>query len=90
MGLWAMVYLWHKDPNNLQGIMVDYFKNWGEQENLYPREGWKYSFQKTFNVSIEDFYVEFDAFMENPRVEQISILKTNDEFIKATFSPGVP
>ena len=90
MGLWAMVYLWHKDPNNLQGIMVDYFKNWGEQENLYPREGWKYSFQKTFNISIEDFYVEFDAFMEKPRVDQVSILKTNDEFIKATFSPGAP
>jgi len=51
MGMWAMVYLWHKDPDNLQGIMVDYFKNMGEQENLHPREGWKYSFEKTFNIS---------------------------------------
>ena len=90
MGLWAMVYLWHKDPNNLQGIMVDYFKNWGEQENLHPREGWKYSFQETFNISIEDFYTEFDAFMAKPRAEQVSILKTNEEFIAATFSPATP
>ena len=88
MGLWAMVYLWHKDPNNLQGIMVDYFKNWGEQENLHPREGWKYSFQETFNISIEDFYTEFDAFMAKPRAEQVSILKTNEEFIAATFPPA--
>ena len=88
MGLWAMVYLWHKDPNNLQGIMVDYFKNWGEQENLHPREGWKYSFQETFNISIEDFYTEFDAFMAKPRAEQVSILKTNEEFIAATFFPA--
>ena len=88
MGLWAMVYLWHKDPNNLQGIMVDYFKNWGEQENLHPREGWKYSFQETFKISIEDFYTEFDAFMAKPRAEQVSILKTNDEFIAATFFPA--
>jgi hypothetical protein len=88
MGLWAMVYLWHKDPNNLQGIMVDYFKNWGEQENLHPREGWKYSFQETFNISIEDFYIEFDAFMAKPRAEQVSILKTNEEFIAATFFPA--
>ena len=86
MGMWAMVYLWHTDPNNLQGIMVDYFKNWGEQENLHPREGWKYSFQETFNISIEDFYTEFDAFMVKPRAEQVSILKTNEEFIAATFS----
>jgi hypothetical protein len=88
MGMWAMVYLWHKDPNNLQGIMVDYFKNWGEQENLHPREGWKYSFQETFNISIEDFYTEFDAFMAKPRAEQVSILKTNEEFMAATFSPA--
>ena len=88
MGMWAMVYLWHKDPNNLQGIMVDYFKNWGEQENLHPREGWKYSFQETFNISIEDFYTEFDAFMAKPRAEQVSILKTNEEFIAATFFPA--
>jgi hypothetical protein len=88
MGIWAMVYLWHKDPNNLQGIMVDYFKNWGEQENLHPREGWKYSFQETFSISIEDFYTEFDAFMAKPRAEQVLILKTNEEFIAATFSPA--
>jgi hypothetical protein len=88
MGIWAMVYLWHKDPNNLQGIMVDYFKNWGEQENLHPREGWKYSFQKTFNISIEDFYTEFDAFMAKPLAEQVLILKTNEEFRAATFSPA--
>ena len=88
MGMWAMVYLWHKDPNNLQGIMVDCFKNWGEQENLHPREGWKYSFQETFNISIEDFYTEFDAFMAKPRAEQVSILKTNEEFRAATFSPA--
>ena len=88
MGLWAMVFLWHKDPKNLQGILVDYFKNWGEQENLNPREGWKYSFLKTFNISIDDFYREFDAFMAKSRLEQLSILKTNEEFINAIFSPA--
>jgi hypothetical protein len=90
MGLWAMVYLWNKDSNNLQGIMVDYFKNWGEQEILHPREGWKFSFQKTFNIAIDDFYTEFDAFMAKPRAEQVSILKTNEEFIAAIFSPAAP
>jgi len=88
MGMWAMVYLWHKDPKNLQGIMVDYFKNMGEQENLHPREGWKYSFEKTFNISIEDFYTEFDAFMAKPRAEQVLILKTNEQFRAATFFPA--
>jgi hypothetical protein len=70
--------------------MVDYFKNWGEQENLHPREGWKFAFQKTFNISIDDFYTEFDAFMAKPRAEQVSILKTNEEFIAAIFSPAAP
>ena len=88
MGMWAMVYLWHKDPGNLQGIMVDYFKNIGEQENLHPREGWKYSFEKTFNISIESFYTEFDAFMAKPRAEQVLILKTNEQFRAAKFFPA--
>jgi len=28
--------------------------------------------------------------MTKPRADQVSILKTNDEFIKATFSPAAP
>ena len=31
-----------------------------------------------------------DAFMAKPRAEQVSVLKTNEEFIAATFSPATP
>ncbi len=88
LGEWAAIYLWNKDPKNLQGILVDYWKNWGEQENAHPRQGWKYSFEKTFGLSIEDFYVEFDAFMKKPRDEILAILKTNEQVSTATFTPA--
>jgi|TARA_B110000977_G_scaffold192995_1_gene267325 hypothetical protein len=68
--------------------LVDYWKNWGEQENAHPRQGWKYSFEKTFGLSIEDFYVEFDAFMKKPRDEILAILKTNEQVSAATFTPA--
>jgi hypothetical protein len=86
LGEWAAIYLWHRDESNLQGIMVDYWKNWGEEENSHPREGWRYSFEKTFGQSIEDFYVEFDEFMTKPRDEILSILKTSEQVRMATFT----
>ena len=35
-GAWAFMYLWSLEENNLQKIMVDYYKQWAEKENANP------------------------------------------------------
>ena len=53
----GLVYLWSLDQNNLQNILVDYYKNWGEKENQTPGYGWKDSFEFLFEITLDDFYV---------------------------------
>ena len=34
--------------------------------------------EESFNISLEDFYLEFDAFMLQDRDSQLSIIKSSD------------
>ena len=40
-------------------------------------EGYLFSFEQNFGISLDDFYLEFDDFMLMPREEQLSILQLN-------------
>tara|TARA_B100000029_G_scaffold156903_1_gene152160 strand:- start:261 stop:1430 length:1170 start_codon:yes stop_codon:yes gene_type:complete len=74
-GSWAFAYLWHLNYNNLQGALVDYYKNLAEIEKDNYGEGYKVAFEQTFGINLEQFYTDFDAFMLLPRDDQLSILK---------------
>lgn len=55
--------------------MAVFCKNMRKYEDLHQKEGWIYSFEKTFNLSIEDFYTKLDVFMAKPRTEKILLLE---------------
>tara|TARA_B100001564_G_C20599797_1_gene652133 strand:- start:169 stop:1269 length:1101 start_codon:yes stop_codon:yes gene_type:complete len=74
-GAWAFAYLWHLNDNNLDGALVNYYKNIAEIEKDNVEKGWKLAFQETFGINIEQFYSDFDNFMLLPREDQIAILK---------------
>lgn len=40
---------------------------------------------KTFEISLEDFYRDFDAFMRQDRESQLAIIKTSEAWINATW-----
>ena len=86
-GAWALMYLWSLDENNLRKSLIDYYKNWGEQENLNPGNAWKDSFETTFGVTLEEFYTDFDAFMLQSKESQMAILKTNAQMNAAAITP---
>ena len=71
----AFAYLWHLNDNNLDGALVNYYKNIAEIEKDNVEKGWKLAFQETFGINIEQFYSDFDNFMLLPREDQIAILK---------------
>ena len=48
-------------------------------ENENPTEGWKVAFEEIFDLSIDTFYRDFDAFMLQDRDSQMSILPSNEE-----------
>jgi len=83
-GAIAFAYLWSLNDNNFEKILVDYYQAYAESDVQNPGFGWKDSFEATFNVTLADFYVDFDAFMRLDRSTQIAILKTNAE-IKQAF-----
>ena len=85
-GALALMYLWSLDENNLQRIMVDYYKAWGEKENQNPGYGWKDSFEDSFGIALETLYEDFDAFMLGSKESQMAILKTNAEIQSATIT----
>ena len=69
LGAWAVAYLLKKVG---QEALIDTF---------YPslnELGWEGAFQETFGMSSEDFYVEFDLFLEKPLVDQLAILPEYD------------
>ena len=83
-GAIAFAYLWSLNDNNFEKILVDYYQAYAESDVQNPGFGWKDSFEATFNVTLADFYVDFDAFMRLDRSTQIAILKTTAE-IKQAF-----
>jgi len=69
LGCWAIAYLLNKEG---QTALLDTF---------YPslnELGWEGAFQKTFGMSSEHFYAEFDAFFETPLADQLAILPKYD------------
>lgn len=79
----AFAYLWSKDDKNFEKILVDYYQSYAESDAMNPGLGWKDAFESVFETTLDDFYLEFDAFMRLDRVTQIAILKPNDEIRKA-------
>ena len=49
---------------------------------LNPQSGWKDAFEETFGITLENFYLEFDAFMRKDRDSQIAIIKSAEEWEK--------
>ena len=82
-GAMAFAYLWSKDDKNFEKILVDYYQSYAESDAMNPGLGWKDAFESVFETTLDDFYLEFDAFMRLDRVTQIAILKPNDEIRKA-------
>ncbi|MHC4389328.1 MAG: hypothetical protein ACYSX1_12090, partial [Planctomycetota bacterium] len=69
LGAWAVAYLLNKVG---QTALLDTF---------YPslnELGWEGAFQKTFGMSSEDFYAEFNLFLEKPLADQLVILPKYD------------
>ena len=68
-------YNFFLNDNNLDGALVNYYKNIAEIEKDNVGKGWKLAFEQTFGINIEQFYTDFDNFMLLPREDQIAILK---------------
>ena len=69
-GCWAIAYLLNKAG---QTALLDTF---------YPslnELGWEGAFRKTFGMSSEEFYAEFEAFLEKPLADQLAILPQYDK-----------
>jgi hypothetical protein len=81
------MYLWALDENNLQKIMVDYYKQWAEKENANPGYAWKDSFESLLGMALDDFCKNFDAFMLQNKEYQLAILKTNDAILAVALKP---
>ena len=67
--------------------MVDYHKQWAEKENANPGYAWKDSFESLFDMTLDDFYKDFDAFMLQDKESQLAILKTSAEIQAAAIKP---
>jgi len=74
-GAWAFAYLWYLNEGNLDGALINYYKNIAEIEKSNIGEGYKITFQQTYGMTLDEFYPQFDAFMLLPREDQIAILK---------------
>jgi len=65
IGTWAHAYLANKfGPNILLDTFYPNLEKWG----------WEGAFERTYGMSSEDFYKEFDKFLNLPLEEQLSIL----------------
>ena len=85
-GFMAYVYLWHLNENNFKKIIKDFYTIFSEKEKLNPGNGWRYAFEESFNISLEDFYLEFDSFMLQDRDSQLSIIKSSDAWENASWN----
>ena len=74
-GAWAFAYLTHLRSENLEGILINYWRDLAELEKANQGEGYRVAFQQTFGMSLEDLYTDFDAFMRLPRTKQLAILE---------------
>ena len=83
-GFMAYVYLWSLDDANYKKIMVDYYKNYAEKDNLNPGQGWKDSFEDLFG-SMDAFYADFDAWMLLDRDTHIAAIKTMELWRSASW-----
>lgn len=64
-GAWAIAYLNFKADNN--NSLNEYFSK-------VPLVGWEQSFQETYSITLEEFYVEFNEFLKKPIDEQLEII----------------
>ena len=64
-GAWAIAYLNFKAGNN--NSLNKYFSK-------VPLVGWEQSFQETYSITLEEFYVEFNEFLKKPIDEQLEII----------------
>ena len=84
-GFMAHVYLWHLDEGNFKKLMVDYYLIFAEKYKLSPESAWKDAFEETFEISLENFYSDFDAFMTQDIESLRAIIKSADEWTKASW-----
>ena len=85
-GFMAFVYLWHLNKDNFKKIMYDYYTIFAEKEKLNPGHGWKDAFEESYGITIEEFYLDFDAFMLKDRDSQLEIIKSSEEWENATWN----
>ena len=77
-GMWATAYLASLSGSN-QKVFFDFYEDIAELE-LEKREegeihqGWRESFRKNFNMSYDDFLIEFETFIGLKSKEQLKIL----------------
>ena len=64
-GAWATAYLNLKAGNN--NSLNEYFSK-------VPLVGWEQSFQETYSITLEEFYVEFNEFLKKSIDEQLEII----------------
>ena len=67
------------DDANYEKLMIEYYRNWAENESKNPGEGWRTTFEDLFDMTVDDFYRDFDAFMLMDKSVQMSILPSNEE-----------
>ena len=84
-GFMAHVYLWHLDEANFKKLMVDYYVIFAEKYKLSPETAWKDAFEETFEISLEKFYSDFDAFMTQDIESLRAIIKSADEWTNASW-----
>ena len=65
LGTWAHAYLAHKFGS--QSLLETFYPHLNEL-------GWEGAFVKTYGMSSEEFYAEFDQFLELPINQQVAIL----------------
>jgi len=53
-----------------------YLENFKKFYSYVPINGWELAFKKSFGMSIDEFYIMIDKFMEKPKKEQKKILYT--------------
>jgi hypothetical protein len=69
LGCWAIAYLLNKEGQT--ALLETFYPSLNEL-------GWEGAFQTTFGMPSEDFYAEFDAFLEKPLADQLAILPKYD------------
>ena len=77
-GMWATAYLASLNGSNKK-VFYDFYEDIAELELKYREQGiihqgWRESFKKNFNMSYEDFILEFEKFTNLSFKEQFKIL----------------